>query len=80
MTILSLGGVLNAGFDQIYNLYSASVYETGDIIDTFMYRMGIQQAQYSIGTAVGLFKSIVSSTLVGISYILAYKLVGYRIL
>ncbi|MBD8837248.1 MULTISPECIES: sugar ABC transporter permease [Paenibacillus] len=79
MTVLSLGNVLNAGFDQIYNLYSPVVYQTGDIIDTYVYRLGIQQAQYSIGTAVGLFKSIISSVLVAVSYILAYRVAGYRI-
>lgn len=79
MLVLSLGNVLNAGFDQIYNLYSPIVYETGDIIDTYVYRMGIQQAQYSVGTAVGLFKSVVSCCMVGASYVLADKLAGYRI-
>lgn len=78
-TVLSLSGVLDAGFDQIYNMYAPIVYETGDIIDTYVYRLGIAQAQYSIGTAVGLFKSVASSILVGISYILADKLAGYRI-
>ena len=48
MTILSLGNVLNAGFDQVYNLYSPMVYKTGDIIDTYVYRLGIEQAQYSV--------------------------------
>lgn len=80
MTILSLGGVLNAGFDQIYNLYSPSVWATSDIIDTYVYRLGIQQAQYAVGAAVGLFKSLVSAILVITSYILADKLAGYRIL
>ncbi len=79
MTILSLGSVLNAGFDQIYNLYSPIVYKTGDIIDTYVYRMGIQQAQYSVGTAVGLFKSVVSCILIGLSHVLADKVAGYRI-
>ena len=60
MTVLALGSVLNAGFDQIFNLYSPIVYETGDIIDTYVYRLGIQQAQYSVGAAIGLFKSVVS--------------------
>ena len=46
MSVLSLGNILNAGFDQVYNLYSAQVYETGDIIDTFVYRLGIQQGQF----------------------------------
>lgn len=43
MTVLALGSVLNAGFDQIFNLYSPIVYETGDIIDTYVYRLGIQR-------------------------------------
>ena len=80
MTVLSLGSVLNAGFDQIYNLYSPAVWETGDIIDTYVYRLGIQQAQYSVGAAVGLFKSLVSAIMVVTSYRLADKLAGYRIL
>lgn len=79
MSVLALGNVLNAGFDQIYNLYSPAVYETGDIIDTYVYRLGIQQAQYSVSTAVGLFKSIISCVLVVLSYILAYRVAGYRI-
>ncbi len=45
MTVLSLGNILNGGFDQIYNMYSPVVYSTGDILDTFVYRLGIQQAQ-----------------------------------
>lgn len=80
MLVLSLGSVLNAGFDQIYNTYGPIVYETGDIIDTYVYRLGIQQAQFDVGAAVGLFKSVVSAFLVGLSYILADKLAGYRIL
>lgn len=79
MLVLSLGSVLNAGFDQIFNLYSPVVYRTGDIIDTYVYRLGIQQAQYSVGAAVGLFKSAVSCVMVGASYILSDKLAGYRI-
>lgn len=79
MLVLSLGSVLNAGFDQIYNMYSPIVYETGDIIDTYVYRLGIEQAQYSIGAAVGLFKSVISCILVGVSYILADKVAGYRV-
>lgn len=79
MTVLSLGSVLNAGFDQIFNLYSPIVYETGDIIDTYVYRLGIEQAQYSVGAAVGLFKSVVSAVMVLLSYKLADKVAGYRI-
>ena len=79
MTVLSLGNVLNAGFDQIYNLYSPVVYESGDIIDTYVYRLGMEQAQYSVGTAVGLFKSVVSCILVILSYFLADKAAGYKV-
>ena len=79
MTILSLGNVLNAGFDQVYNLYSPMVYKSGDIIDTYVYRLGIEQAQYSVGTAVGMFKSIVSGILIALSYYLADRVAGYRI-
>ena len=79
MTVLSLGNVLNAGFDQIFNLYSPVVYESGDIIDTYVYRLGMEQAQYSVGTAVGLFKSIVSCILVALSYFLADRAAGYKV-
>ena len=79
MTVLSIGDVLNAGFDQIFNLYNPAVYETGDIIDTLVYRLGMINQQYSLSAAVGLLKSIVSCTLVLISYKLADKLAGYRV-
>lgn len=80
MLVLSLGSVLNAGFDQIYNTLSPIVYSTGDIIDTYVYRLGVQQAQFDVGAAIGLFKSAISSILVILSYVLADKLAGYRIL
>ena len=79
MATLSLGNVLNAGFDQIYNMYSPLVYETGDIIDTYVDRMGLEKLQYSLGTAVGLFKSVISFVLILASYKLADKFAGYRI-
>ncbi|GIP15965.1 protein LplB [Paenibacillus montaniterrae] len=64
MFILSLGGILNAGFDQIFNLYNPAVYEVADIIDTYVYRAGILGAQFGLTTAVGLFKNIIGITLV----------------
>ncbi len=79
MLTLSLGNVLNAGFDQIYNLYSPMVYDKGDIIDTFVYRTSIVQADMSYGAAVGIFKSVVALILIVTSYKLADKLAGYRI-
>jgi len=79
MTVLSLGNVLNAGFDQVFNLYSPSVYSTGDIIDTLVYRIGMVEAQFSVSAAVGLFKSAISFVLVVISNKLANKYAGYRV-
>jgi len=79
MTVLSLGDVLNAGFDQVFNLYNPMVYETGDIIDTLVYRMGLLEAHYGPATAVGLFKSLVSFILISVSYLTAYRLFDYRI-
>lgn len=77
--ILSLGSLLNAGFDQVLMLYSPVVYESGDIIDTFVYRLGIFDRQYSPAAAVGLFKSFISLILVAFSYWTAYKVSDYRI-
>lgn len=77
--VLSLGGILNAGFDQIFNLYSAPVYETGDIIDTLVYRLGIEGGQYSFSTAIGMFQSVVSLIFITLSYWLAYRFANYEI-
>ncbi|HEY5562680.1 MAG TPA: ABC transporter permease subunit [Clostridiaceae bacterium] len=79
MATLSLGNVLNAGFDQVFNLYNPLVYKTADIIDTYVYRVGLVQLQWSFGTAVGLLKSVVSFLLIIISYKLADKYANYRI-
>ena len=57
--ILNLGYLMEAGFDQILNLYNPLVWEVADIIDTFVYRKGILDRQYDYATAVGLFKSLV---------------------
>ncbi|WP_183602800.1 ABC transporter permease [Paenibacillus phyllosphaerae] len=76
---LAMGNILNADFDQIFNLYNPLVYEKGDIIDTFVYRTGILNGQYSFGTAVGIFKSVVGFVLIVIGYRIAYKLADYKI-
>lgn len=76
---LSLGRILDAGFDQILNLYNPLVYSHADIIDTFVYRVGLNSGQFSFGTAIGLFKSAIGFVLIVISYRLAYKLANYRI-
>jgi len=64
MFILALGGILNAGFDQIFNMYNAAVYDTADIIDTYVYRIGFSGQQYSVGTAVGLMKGAIGFILI----------------
>jgi putative aldouronate transport system permease protein len=79
LAVLALGNVLNAGFDQVFNLYNPLVYSTGDIIDTWVYRAGLFNFQYSLATAVGLLKSLVSFILIALSYILARRLANYRI-
>jgi putative aldouronate transport system permease protein len=79
LSVLSLGQLLNAGFDQVFNLYSPQVYESGDILDTFVYRIGLLDAQYGVATAVGFFKSIVSFILISVSYFFAYRFAKYRI-
>ena len=79
MGTLSLGNILNAGFDQVFNLYNPVVYKTGDIIDTYVYRMGLVDMQFSFGTAVGFLKSVVSFILITVSYYLSDRYAGYRI-
>lgn len=64
MLILALGGLMNAGFDQVFQFYNASVLDVADIIDTFVYRIGLQSSQYSLGTAVGMFKGVIGLILI----------------
>ena len=75
----NLGDVLNAGFEQIFNLYSPQTYESGDILDTLIYRLGLLEAQFGPSTAIGLFKSVVSLLFISVSYVLAYRLANYRV-
>ncbi|MCD9025558.1 ABC transporter permease [Cohnella silvisoli] len=79
LSVLSLGSILNAGFEQVFILYSPSVYSSGDIIDTMLYRLAFMDAQYSVATAVGLFKSFIGLFLISTSYWLAYRFANYRI-
>jgi len=58
--ILRMGGLLNVGFEKIILLYNANTYQVADVISTFVYRRGIQEAAYSYATAVGLFNSLVN--------------------
>lgn len=78
LLILSVGGILSAGFDQIFNLYNKLVYDVSDILDTYIYRMTrVTGAPAGVGTAIGLFKSVISFILV-ISVDRIAKLCGER--
>lgn len=79
MATLALGRVMDAGFDQIFNMYNPLVYETGDIIDTYVYRTGLVGTKYGLATAVGVVKSVISFVLIVLSYRLADRYAGYRI-
>jgi len=79
LACLNLGGILNAGFEQLLVLYNPAVYQTGDILDTFVYRSGLVDAQFSLATAVGLIKSLLGFAMILISYKLAEKYAGYII-
>lgn len=79
MSVLSLRNVLEANFDQIFNLYNPLVYSSGDIIETWVYRMGLLQMQYGLATAVGLLKSVIGFVMIALSYFLARKYANYNI-
>lgn len=73
MFLLRLGGVLNAGFDQVFSMYNSAVYDVGDILDTYVYRIGVVDRKYGFSTAVGLFKSVVACAFVLIFNYLSEK-------
>ena len=64
MLILRFGDILDAGFDQIFNLYNPAVYGVADIIDTYVYRVGLVELNFSFSAAVGLFKNVIGLILV----------------
>lgn len=65
--ITRIGSLMQAGFEQIFVLYHPGVYGTADIIDTYVYRMGLQEGKFELASAVGLFKSVVNFILVVIA-------------
>lgn len=70
MLILAVGGVLNTGYEQQLLMSNSSILEYSDVLDSYAYRYGLANGMYSYGTAVGLFKSVVSFVLVmGANYI-----------
>ena len=79
LACLALGNVLQAGFDQVFMLYNPAVYATGDILDTYIYRVGLISAQYSVAGAIGLFKSVMGFILIVVAYRLADRFTDYSI-
>lgn len=67
LLILNCGGIMDAGFDQIFNTYNTSVYVVGDIIDTYVYRLGIRSAKYDVSAAAGLLKSVINCAMLVIA-------------
>jgi putative aldouronate transport system permease protein len=74
MLIFAVGGLMSAGFEQVLVLQSPAIYEVGDIIDTFVYRVGLLGSEFSYGTAIGLFKNIISLILIILANYAAKKL------
>lgn len=72
--IFKTGSILSAGFDQIFNLYNPAVYSVADILDTYVYRVGLTQLQYSFTTAVGLFKNLVAFSMVMLTNYIVKKM------
>ncbi len=79
LLIMSLGNILSVGFEKVYLMYNTAVYETGDVISTYVYRQGIENKNYSYATAVGLFNSAVGFALVCISNWFSRKFSGSSI-
>lgn len=76
VTLLRLGNILEGGFNQLFVLYSLPVYSVGDIIDTWVYRQGILDFQFSLATAVGLFKGMIGLILIVMSDKIARRIAG----
>ena len=64
VVLLRLGTILDAGFNQIFMLYSIPVYSVADIIDTWVYRQGLLEFRFGLATAVGLFKGLIGMMLI----------------
>ena len=80
VVLLRLGTILDAGFNQMFMLYSVPVYDVADIIDTWVYRQGLLEFQFSLATAVGVFKGIIGMCLVLLSNKLVKKISDTTIL
>lgn len=74
LLIMTLGNMMSVGFEKVYLLYNSAVYETADVIQTYVYRQGIQSNNYSYAAAVGLFNSVINFTIVFIANKVSRKL------
>ena len=74
--ILNLGFFLNAGFDQIFNMINDSVLSVIDILDTYVYRIGILNGQYAYATAASLFKGVIGVVLILSTHFIAKRFSG----
>ena len=72
--ILRIGSMMSLGFEKIILLYTPLTYETADVISSFVYRRGLQEANYSMGSAVGLFNSVINVILLITANTLSRKL------
>jgi putative aldouronate transport system permease protein len=79
LLILNFGSMMNGGFDQVFNMYNPMVYESGDVIDTYVYRVGLTQGQYSVATAIGLFLNVINFVLLIVVNSAAKKMNGQGI-
>ena len=73
MLIFRIGELLSVGSESIILMYNPAIYETADVISTYVYRRGLVEAQYSFGAAVGLFDAIVGLVLIGMANALAKR-------
>ncbi len=74
LLIMTLGNMMSVGFEKVYHLYNTALYETADVIQTYVYRQGIQSSNYGYATAVGLFNSVINFTIVFLANKLSRKL------
>ena len=77
MLIMQLSNIMNAGFDSVYNLYNPVIYDVADIIDTMLYRLGVEKGQFETATAIGLFKNVINFTLLIMGNFITKRLSGY---
>ena len=74
--ILNMGMFLSAGLDQVFNMQNAVNLSTIDIIDTYVYRIGLQTGEYSLATAAGLFKGVIGFLLIIVAHLVSKRLTG----